>query len=121
MAKVILIADDDPDLLRVLTLEFTRAGYEVVTARSGAETLDCLRQRRPDFLVVDYQMPFGDGVLVLGKARSLAPGLPMVVLTAHDSTHLRQRALRLGARAVFAKPFPPSTLLAEIRGALGEK
>ncbi len=121
MAKTILLADDDPEILRILSLEFTRAGYEVMTARSGAETLDCLRQRRPDFLVVDYQMPSGDGVLVLGKARSLAPGLPMVVLTAHDSTHLRQRALRLGARAVFAKPFPPSTLLAEIRGALGEK
>jgi two-component system, NtrC family, response regulator GlrR len=120
MAKTILIADDDPEILRVLNLEFTRSGYEVMTARSGAEALDLLRLRRPDFLVVDYQMPDGDGVTVLGKAKAIAPGLPMVVLTAHDSTPLRQKALRLGARAVFAKPFPSATLLAEIRGALGD-
>jgi two-component system response regulator GlrR len=120
MAKTILIADDDPEILRVLTLELTRAGYEIITACSGAEAVDLLRLRRPDFLVVDYQMPEGDGVMVMGKAQAIAPGLPAVILTAHDSTHLRQKALRLGARAVFAKPFPSATLLAEIRGALGE-
>jgi len=120
MAKMILIADDDPELLRVLTLEFTQAGYEVATASSGAEAVELLRLRHPDFLVVDYQMPDGDGLSVMAKAKSIVgTGLPMIILTAHDSTHLRQKAQRLGARAVFAKPFPPATLLAEIRGALG--
>ena len=121
MSKTILIADDDPEILRVLTLEFKNAGYDVITARSGSEALELMGRNRPDFMVLDNQMPEGDGVSVISRMKSVVghAAIPVIILTAHDSTALRQKAMRLNARAVFAKPFPPSAVLKEIQGIIG--
>ncbi len=113
-----LIIDDDPDLLRLVrrTLEFT-AGWEVVTAGSGAAGIELARSATTlDVILVDVMMPEMDGYEVCRrlKADPATASVPIVLLTARRDLN-QARLAETGAAGVVLKPFQPEELARQVR------
>lgn len=110
----ILVAEDDPHILRVISLWLARQGHEVLEARDGLEALNIWRHQRPDILVTDVNMPGLDGLELLDRIvgdRNAPRGL--VVLTNRwDHREIGQKLADWGVHVV-PKPFSP-TKLAEL-------
>lgn len=121
--KLILIADDDPDVVRLISLELRPHDYDVITTATGRETVDCVNRYRPDLVILDYQMPEGDGVFVMSRLRTVLETftIPVILLTAYESHKLRREVFRLSASSFISKPFQPGVLLGKVREILGEK
>jgi CheY-like chemotaxis protein len=115
--KRILIADDDPDLVRMVSLELRDCGYEVFTANSGVDAVNKVYDAHPDLVILDYEMPNGDGIYVMTKLRSVLETftIPIIMLTAYDSKDIRGQAFRLSANYFLSKPFKPSDLLQKVK------
>ncbi|MCL4528949.1 MAG: response regulator [Chloroflexi bacterium] len=120
----ILIADDVPDNVSLLSRYLQREGYAFVTASNGVETLEKVRSQMPDLILLDVNMPEKDGFEVLKEIRSdpLIEHIPVIILTAArlDSANM-QYGLNLGADDYVTKPFDPRELLARIRTKLRAK
>lgn len=114
MVPLILIADDDPDIRRVLR-GLLEPLAEVAEAADGAQALERLRAVKPRLLLLDVVMPELSGIAVLQAARELAPDLPVLMLTGESDLAMAQLALESGARAYITKPFEPERLLDEVR------
>jgi DNA-binding NarL/FixJ family response regulator len=120
MAKRLLVVDDEPKLLRAIALDLKGEGYDVSTARSGNEALVSVAQRLPDLIVSDIRMPEMDGYALARRLRqNQSTGLvPIVFLTAKDTTADRIEGFRTGVDAYLTKPFDPDELLAVIASIL---
>jgi len=121
MAKRVLIADDEPNI--VISLEFlmSQAGFEVASVNNGAAALDAIRRRPPDVLLLDVMLPVCDGFEVCQTIRqdpSLA-GLKIVMLTAKGRDTEVAKGLALGADAYVTKPFATKDLLQTVRNLAG--
>jgi two-component system OmpR family response regulator len=114
----LLVVDDEPTILELLagTLQF--AGFEVVTAASGAEALREAALSRPDLILLDVMMPDDDGFEVIRKIRAGGPRVPVIFLTARDSVGERVTGLTLGGDDYVTKPFSLDEVLARIRAVL---
>src|SRR6059058_5025691 len=84
MAQTILIIDDEPELIKLLDYNLTKAGYLAVSARDGAGGLDIAKKHRPDLIILDVMMPGMDGWEVCKKLRqdSATAATPLLMLTA---------------------------------------
>jgi DNA-binding response OmpR family regulator len=121
-AKKILIIDDDQHLLLGLTARLKANGYLVVSAGDSVAAIAVARKEAPDLVILDLGLPAGDGFVVLERMRGLADlaGTPVIVLSARNPAHNKQRALEAGAVAFFQKPPDNHEFLTAIRQALGE-
>lgn len=113
----VLLVDDDPTLLAVLSRRVSRAGYDVRTAASGPEALKQLDGSWPALLVVDLMMPGMDGFELSRRVKQLAD-LPIIVLSAVDDPEAKISALELYAEDYVTKPFDPDELVARIQRVL---
>ncbi|MCL4267715.1 MAG: response regulator transcription factor [Anaerolineae bacterium] len=114
----ILVIDDSPDMLKVLTLLLTEHGYEVLTALNGQIGLHLVDEHHPDLVILDLSMPGVDGWEVCRRIRTKLT-IPIIILTAaHVTDEDTVRGLELGANDYIIKPFKNSILLARIRSAL---
>jgi DNA-binding NarL/FixJ family response regulator len=120
MSKRLLVVDDDPGLLRAVAETLRAEGYEVTTARRGAEALACIAESLPDLIVSDIRMPGMDGYELVRNLRSSARTklIPLVFLTAKDETADRIAGFRSGVDAYLTKPFEPDELLAVVANIL---
>ncbi len=120
----ILVADDRPDNVTLLTRYLEYEGYEYVIARDGLETLDKVRDELPDLVLLDVNMPHKDGFVVLEEIREdpAVQHIPVIILTAArlDPTDV-QSGLNLGADDYVTKPFDRHELMARIRTKLRVK
>jgi len=114
----ILLVDDDPDLLQLITLRLSSAGYRVTTAASGEEALGKLAARRPDVVITDLRMDGMDGLALFERIRDEAPSLPVILLTAHGTVPDAVDATQRGVFAFLTKPFDGHELLAQVGRAL---
>lgn len=109
----VLVIDDDPRSLELMTIVLGKAGYRVVTASDGHAGLECIAMERPDVVLVDLLMPGIDGYEFCRRVRA-GPGLadlPLVLFTAMASTEVQLQAGRAGANSVMMKPFDRAELL----------
>ncbi|WP_375430677.1 response regulator [uncultured Friedmanniella sp.] len=113
----ILAVDDDPALLRTLTINLRARGYDVETAGDGRSALQVVAERLPDLVLLDLGLPDIDGVSVLTQLRSFA-AVPVLVLSARHASDDKVEALDLGADDYVTKPFGMEELLARVRAAL---
>jgi DNA-binding NarL/FixJ family response regulator len=120
MSKRLLVVDDEPNLLRAVAACLRDEGFEVVTARGGAEALVRVAEAVPDLIVSDIRMPGMDGYQLARQLRasSRTSLTPVVFLTAKDETSDRIEGFRTGVDAYLTKPFEPDELVAVIRGIL---
>jgi DNA-binding response OmpR family regulator len=109
----VLIVDDEERILNFLRPKLKVAGYDVLTARNGAEALEYVRLQQLDLVVLDLVMPQMDGLETLKRLRTFS-ALPVIVLSARDSDIDKIKGLRLGADDYLAKPFNPDELVARI-------
>jgi DNA-binding NarL/FixJ family response regulator len=120
MTKRLLVVDDDPGLLRAVAETLRAEGYEVTTARRGADALVSIAESLPDLIVSDIRMPGMDGYELVRNLRASARTklIPIVFLTAKDETTDRIAGFRSGVDAYLTKPFEPDELVAVVANIL---
>lgn len=116
--KQILIADDEPNLRRVLGAQLARDGHEVHLVADGGEALAWLKESHIDLLICDLKMPVMDGMQLLREALALYPSLPVIMITAHGTVDNAVGALKTGAFDYITKPFDQEELRIIVRKAL---
>jgi DNA-binding response OmpR family regulator len=118
---LVLVADDDEDILLLVTTRLRRDGFDIISARSGDEALALVRERRPALAVLDIGMPGLDGVQVLEQIRADDDlrAMTVVLLTAKAQESDVRRGFDAGADAYVKKPFSPADLSARVRELLG--
>ncbi len=117
MKPKILVVDDEPDAVELVSFNLKAAGFDVVTAADGAEALKRAKEHQPDLLVLDVMLPEVDGLEVCKIIRrdpSVAH-IPIIMLTAKAAEIDRVLGLELGADDYVTKPFSPRELVLRIR------
>lgn len=118
----VLIADDDPAMIRLLTHILNGMGLEVIAEDNGLSALASARREKPDLLMLDLMMPQLDGFGVLMRLYGEDPpfGGPSILLTAQDPTEYRHIAHSLGAVKFIEKPFQLESLISTIKEVIGD-
>ena len=116
-ARLVLVVDDEPQILRALRTSLAAAGFDVVTAASAAEATAAAATRRPDAVVLDLVLPDGSGIDVCRELRAWSD-VPVIVLSAVGEESEKVAALDAGADDYVTKPFGVPELLARLRAAL---
>ena len=114
----ILLVDDDRDLLKLISLRLTAAGYAVQTAESGAQALSQLAVARPRLVITDLRMEGMDGMALFDRIHAVMPTLPVIILTAHGTIPDAVAATQRGVFSFLTKPFDGKDLLAQVEQAL---
>jgi len=120
MLAQILVVDDDPMIVDVLTRFLSREGYGVITARNGIEALEKVDRYRPDLVLLDVTMPEMDGFTTCRRLKDdeHTALIPITMLTGLDDREHRTRGIEAGADDFLTKPFEHSILRARIRSQL---
>jgi two-component system response regulator GlrR len=114
----LLVVDDDADLLQLLSMRLTAAGYHVTGVGSAEEALAHLEASRPQLVVSDVQLPGRDGLALFDEIRKRHPALPVILLTAHGTIPDAVEATARGVFTYLTKPFDGKALLDKIAQAL---
>ena len=120
MGKTILIADDTPEVVELISiyLETERSGYRVLRAYNGVECLEAIRRERPDIVLLDIMMPEMGGNEVLEQLRVDEYKPPTIIMSARD-VEIEDFGKYPQVRAVFRKPMDADSLLEAIDGLIG--
>ncbi len=118
--KVIAVVDDEPDILELIALHLTRAGFMVKSFAAARPLLQYLGKQLPDLLVLDLMLPDGDGLEICKslKGEQRSSTLPILILTAKGEKPDIVLGLEFGADDYLVKPFSPSELVARIKAVL---
>ena len=114
----VLLVDDDKDLLQLIAMRLTAAGYAVTAVESGAAALNALAVSRPQVVVTDLRMEGMDGMGLFDAIHRQSPSLPVVILTAHGTIPEAVMATRRGVFSFLTKPFEPKVLLDTVAEAM---
>ena len=113
----IVAADDDPQLLRLVTRNLEFEGYEVLPVSDGQQALEQVEAHSPDLVLLDVMMPRMDGFTVCQRVREFS-AVPIIIVTARGQDQDKVRGLDLGADDYLTKPFSVDELLARVRAVL---
>jgi len=114
----ILVVDDDPGLLRLLTIRLRAENYEVEPMENGVQALAAASRFRPDLVISDLRMDQLDGIGLLKELQVRWPGLKVILLTAHGTIPDAVHATQMGAFGFLTKPVEKQELLAQVQKAL---
>jgi len=121
----VLVVDDEPDALEILSLMLNRSGASVRTASSSEDALRTFGEWQPNVLLSDVGMPGEDGYTLIRRVRALAPeqggNVPAAAITAHAREEDRVKALAAGYQAHLTKPIDPATLVSALVGLAGHR
>jgi len=121
MAKKILVVDDDPHVIKLLTFVLKNEGYDVFSATNGEEAIAMIRESKPALMLLDVMMPKKNGYEVCHEVKS-DPGLSdicIVMLTAKGQEADKDKGLSLGADEFITKPFSPISIVERVKEILG--
>ncbi|MGI6595313.1 MAG: response regulator [Elusimicrobia bacterium] len=121
-SKKILVIEDEPDNLKVLSMALKSAGYIVFGAENGEEGVEMFREEKPDLVILDVTMPIMDGWEVLRKIKAglRSRRVPVIMLTAKSTDKDKLKGYTIGADFYVTKPYNISKLLPIIRDMLGK-
>ena len=113
MAKKILIVDDNPNVLKLLNISLSKAGYDIVEAENGEVAFQMANKEKPDLIISDIMMPQMDGIELCWMIRenSKVPLVPFIFLTSFDDSEMEIRGFRAGADEYLNKPIDRKELL----------
>ena len=119
-APLVLVAEDDEDILRLVEIRLQQDGYDVLCARNGEEALRTAAERRPALALLDVQMPKVNGYEVTRRLRAdqATQEMVIIILTASVRDTELDRAFEAGANDFLRKPFSPADLATRVRAAL---
>ena len=118
MGSTVLIIEDDPNTVDIVTLYLRRDNYKVLTASDGNEGLRLAREAGPDLIVLDLMLPGMDGTEICRALREDGSDVPIIMLTARVEEEDRLTGLDMGADDYMTKPFSPRELAARVRAVL---
>jgi DNA-binding response OmpR family regulator len=120
---LVLVADDDEDILGLVSFRLEHSGYAVVLAREGEEAFELALQELPDLAVLDVMMPKLDGFELTRRLRAeeATSRMPIILLTAKSQDVDVQRGFEVGADDYIRKPFSPEELRARVQAILGRR
>ena len=116
----ILVVDDEPDLVQLVSIRLQAAGYEVTSAYDGQQALDRVKESKPDLIILDLMLPKMDGYKVcrLLKFDERYQKIPVLIFTARAQAEDIKLAMDCGADAYLTKPFEAPVLLEKLRDLL---
>jgi two-component system response regulator GlrR len=114
----ILVVDDDPGLLRLLTIRLRAENYDVEAVENGVQALAAVSRFRPDLVISDLRMDQLDGIGLLKELQNRWPGLKLILLTAHGTIPDAVQATQMGAFGFLTKPVEKQELLDQVQKAL---
>lgn len=116
----VLIVDDDLDILRLVSYNLTKAGFEATTAENGRKALELVQKQPPDLIILDLMLPDVDGMEVCRTLRShdTSRRIPIIMLTARSEEIDRVVGFELGADDYVMKPFSPRELVLRVKSIL---
>ena len=115
--NTILIVDDEPNYLIILSELLREEGYEVFTAQGGEEAISIFHESDLDLIITDMQMPGKDGISLLKSVKSINRDLPVIMITAYGEVEKAVTAMQAGAYTYLTKPFNNQELLVNIEKA----
>lgn len=115
--RTILVVDDFDDTRLLLRTWLKRKGFQVIEAENGREAVETAKQQRPDFIIMDVEMPELDGLAATRQIRAMEEfaKVPIVAVSAYGADQYREQALAAGCDEYVATPFDPDDLEALIR------
>ncbi|MEV4015720.1 response regulator transcription factor [Nonomuraea angiospora] len=114
----LLVVEDEPDILELMSAALRYAGFETTSVSKGTEAVQAVHRHRPDLIVLDVLLPDMDGFEVIQRLRSTGDQTPVLFLTARDAVQDRLQGLRLGGDDYVTKPFNLDEVIARIRAVL---
>ena len=119
----ILIADDDPVMVRLIEFSLSRSGYDLTIVREGLSVTDKARASRPDLMLLDLNLPGKSGYQLVQEFSEDAElsDIPIIVITGQGRERREEELIKAGANCVFTKPFSPKILTKRIEDILGQK
>ena len=122
MAKSIVVADDDPDILSIVAMSLETQGYDVYKATNGREAVDLVRDHHPDLIILDMMMPVMSGYEAIAelKADDSTRDIPIIGLSAKAMATDMERATDVGIDGYITKPFRIAQVLSVVENYLQE-
>ena len=114
---LVLVVDDDPGVLKLVSRSLEAGGYQVVTAEDGETALQLVERENPSLVLLDIIMPGMDGLQVCRRIRDQTD-IPVILLTGKNRVEATASALNIGANDCIAKPFTHQELLARVKAVL---
>lgn len=111
----ILVAEDEPIMLKTIALRLRKDGHEVITTDNGREAMEQIDQQKPDLIITDIMMPYSSGLEIVGKVKSASVKVPVIVLSAMGQENVVLEAFNLGADDYITKPFSPNELSMRVK------
>ena len=111
--KKILVADDEPNVVKLLSARLKANNYDVIAAFDGMQAINMAHKNKPDLIIMDIKMPAGSGINAYEKLQKSASTslIPVIFITAYASDKVRKEVADLGAAGYVTKPFDASMLL----------
>src|SRR5579885_1582788 len=117
-SRLIYVVDDDSSIRSTLAAFLEDEGFRVMEGTSGAEVLPAVTRDAPDLILLDLRMPDGSGMQVLESVHERAPEIPVLIMTAYNSSSAAIQAIQQGAYDYITKPFDLADILHRVRKAL---
>lgn len=114
----ILVVDDEPAIVTLLTYNLKQANYQVISVDNGVDAVKEVQRGRVDFVIMDLMLPQLDGVEATKQIRKFNEQIPIIMLTAKSSEVDKILGLELGADDYLTKPFSPQELISRIKAIL---
>jgi DNA-binding response OmpR family regulator len=111
----ILVAEDEPILLKTIELRLKKDGYEVITSIDGREALAKITEQHPDLIIADIMMPFASGLEIVGAVKKRNRSTPVIILSAMEKESVVLEAFQLGADDYITKPFSLNELSVRVK------
>jgi DNA-binding response OmpR family regulator len=121
--RTVLVADDDEDILQLVSFRLERAGYNVITASDGQKAIEAAREHQPDLAVLDVMMPGMNGYEVTRALRAdqATAQIPVILLTARVQEADVSRGFEAGADDYLRKPFSPQELRSRVQAIIARR
>lgn len=122
MTRKIVLAEDEPQIARLIEFKLKKEGYDVTWKENGEEALKAIKADKPDLILLDIMMPVMDGYEVLRRLKEdeNLTDIPVIMLTARSQEKDVVKGIDLGAEDYITKPFHPAELLARVKRILGK-
>lgn len=111
----ILIAEDEPIMLKTIELRLKKDGHIVIATNNGREAISMIDLHQPDLIITDIMMPYSSGLEIVSKVKKEAKKIPIIVLSSMGQENVVLEAFSLGADDYITKPFSPNELSVRVR------
>lgn len=116
MKKKILVVDDEPQIVRLLSLRLKAHNFDVITAYDGYQCVEVAKLELPDMILLDIKMPLGGGVKAFENLKDIqaTSTIPVIFITAYPSVEVKKQVMEMGAEDFISKPFNSDALIKKI-------